>query len=284
MAFAAVVALLTVALTIMGLSLQPSNGPPTPSNELSLLSFSIEPRPNTSSLPASMSVTEAVDFLGGTATLLRFWVDANVPGAVSYAWTVMAVNFHGQLCSTRGGIRTSHGNLVPNTKIQNPQGALTEFQGATSSSDEQSTQEVFQLDLCWQSGGPGTLKDGYLTATLPEVEFTPAFGATVPYPWQPPEMLLNQTLGGGPQMSNTLAEYQQQAGQPPTDITADRWTWTNTLTNAATSNPRLINAVSLPQLQRENHNAFLSGVLFGVAAGAFIVLLQELLVPLRRRP
>ncbi|HMD46265.1 MAG TPA: hypothetical protein VKG43_08905 [Acidimicrobiales bacterium] len=282
--FALVMLVLTVALAVVGLHLEPSNGPPPPSHELSLLSITITPHPDPFDVLSPLAITEALQLTGGSSGELDLNVDANAPAAASYTWKVDAVYFHGQLCpQQRSGVHTSTGNLIANPKLQTPRNAYTEFSGQTSAGDQQAIGDIIQLDLCWTQGSPATLRDGYLTSTLPPLEYLPPFNpnatsVTVPT-WD-----LTQNLGGGRNTVDTLAEYQQQAGQPPTDISPSQWSWVSTLTDTSSNEPRLVNAVSLPQLQKENHDAFLAGVLFGIAGGALVAFLQEVLVPLRRRP
>jgi hypothetical protein len=82
------------------------------------------------------------------------------------------------------------------------------------------------------------------------------------------------TLNGG----NTT-DFAIQTEPQPTLSAPLSWTWTSK------DSPQVIQlaATNSSESQRENTNAFYSGVLFGVVGGALIALVTELVVPLRRR-
>ena len=75
------------------------------------------------------------------------------------------------------------------------------------------------------------------------------------------------------------SEYSLQAGAPFTSSDPFGWHW---LGNDAASQIQLT-AINIPVSQHEAYLGFVSGVLFGVAGGAFVALLQETLSPLRPR-
>ena len=77
---------------------------------------------------------------------------------------------------------------------------------------------------------------------------------------------------------NNTANFAIQTDPHPTVSAPTSWSWTTKDT------PQVIQvaATNSSDTQRENNDAFYSGVLFGVVGGALIALVTELVVPLRR--
>jgi hypothetical protein len=134
--------------------------------------------------------------------------------------------------------------------------------------------------LCvhWEAAAPLSLRGPYLT-----VRFPPLRGVSrdVPFTQIPQTGDLGVesitrvlTLNGG----NTT-DFAIQTEPQPTLSAPLSWTWTSK------DSPQVIQlaATNSSESQRENTNAFYSGVLFGVVGGALIALVTELVVPLRRR-
>ena len=74
------------------------------------------------------------------------------------------------------------------------------------------------------------------------------------------------------------AECSLQAGSLPTSSDPMGWHWAESY-----DGPIQLTAINISESQHETYLGFLSGVIFGVAGGAFVSLLQEALSPIRRR-
>ncbi|HWF14601.1 MAG TPA: hypothetical protein VG244_00325, partial [Acidimicrobiales bacterium] len=126
---------------------------------------------------------------------------------------------------------------------------------------------VFYVRLCWASNGPVSLNGSYLSARLPSV--TP-FGSTL---GRPGTRQLN--LG-----SLDQADYAVQSLQHPTSVTEGGWQWSARI---SPYEPLSFNAVNTSETQHDSYQAFLSGIVFGVAGGALVALIQEFVAPFRAR-
>ena len=75
------------------------------------------------------------------------------------------------------------------------------------------------------------------------------------------------------------AQYSLQAGTLPTSTDPDGWHWAAGQGNGSVQ----LTATNIQVSQHEAYLGFLSGVLFGVVGGAVVLILQELLEPIRIR-
>lgn len=134
------------------------------------------------------------------------------------------------------------------------------------------------LCIHWETDSPLSLGGPYLS-----VRFPPLRGVSKAIPYtQIPE---TGDLGAG-SISRVLyldggntANFAIQTDPQPTVSAPLSWTWTSK------DSPQVIQvaATNSSDVQRENNDAFYSGILFGVVGGALISLITELVVPLRRR-
>jgi hypothetical protein len=135
------------------------------------------------------------------------------------------------------------------------------------------------LCLHWTSGAPVGLSGPYLNARFPPLQgLTPGTPLTeVPVVGDVGDAGITRVLNlaGG----NT-AGYSVQSDPHPVPLGTSTWTWTTV------HSPQVIEltAVNTSDSQRESNNAFYSGILIGIAGGALISLLTELVVPLSRKP
>ena len=128
--------------------------------------------------------------------------------------------------------------------------------------------------FCWASGagGPVSLKGSYLSAQFPSIYFAD-------YALNPPDVSLTQYLV--PSHGDT-ANYALQAATAPTRSSAGQWEW-STSKYSIGSDPLRISAVDTNGTQHDSYRSFLSGIAFGVAGGALISLVTELVAPFTRR-
>jgi hypothetical protein len=127
------------------------------------------------------------------------------------------------------------------------------------------------VQFCWSSNGPAQLNGPYLNAQFPSVDARSNSRSGF--------IAVRTTAVLYPNAGNT-ADYVVQSPTTPTASTADSWRWTSTTTSAA-STPRL-SAVSTSASQHQTFRAFLSGIALGLAGGALIAILLELVGPISR--
>lgn len=134
------------------------------------------------------------------------------------------------------------------------------------------------LCLHWDSAAPLNVSGPYLSARFPPVR---GMSKDVPYTQEPQV----GDLGAGSVRrvlslhAGNTADFAIQSDPHPTVTVPTSWAW------AIKDTPQVIQvaATNSSDAQRENNNAFYSGVLFGVVGGALISLITELVMPLHRR-
>jgi hypothetical protein len=124
--------------------------------------------------------------------------------------------------------------------------------------------------LCWSSDGPVNLNGSYLSAQFPDVD---AHSNSQDRYVEVPVTLLLSADGG-----NT-ADYVIQSPSTPTTFSADSWQWSDQTTASA---PLRLTAVNTSASQHQTFKGFLSGIALGLAGGALIAILLELVGPLSR--
>lgn len=125
--------------------------------------------------------------------------------------------------------------------------------------------------LCWPSDGPVNLNGSYLSAQFPDVDaHSNSQNRYVEVP-----MTLVLYAGGG----NT-ADYAIQSRSTPTTFSADSWQWSAETTTASAL--LRLSAIDTSASQHQTFTAFLSGIALGLAGGALIAILLELVGPLSR--
>ncbi len=140
---------------------------------------------------------------------------------------------------------------------------------------------VLLVELCWYSGGPVGLDGAYLSAWLPpEIDFWPSGFARGVAALQVPSQEVTRISRTLEPNTGDTANFTVQSQVAPNASTASSWQWSTTL--SATTGVR-VSAVNVSTSQRGTYLSFLSGIAFGIAGGAVITILQELLGPLSRR-
>jgi hypothetical protein len=76
-----------------------------------------------------------------------------------------------------------------------------------------------------------------------------------------------------------LANYVIQSLTSASSANASSWTWDATVTTDVIR----VSAVNVSGTQHDNFLAFLSGITLGIAGGALMAILQEVVAPLSRR-
>lgn len=122
------------------------------------------------------------------------------------------------------------------------------------------------LTLCWTTAGVADLNGAYLSATFPGLESDDEAGVT--------EYAPMYGLSGTSELG-TAKDWTFQTQAPATEQSG--WSW------PSGAGPFGVAAVNTNTSQHDENLAFFSGVILGVAAGALISILTELVAPLSRR-
>lgn len=129
------------------------------------------------------------------------------------------------------------------------------------------------INLCWNRNAPLAFDGEYASASIPTV--SPHFAGGPDFPFHLAASLYFENPSQD--VRPIAAEYSLQAGSLPTSTDQLGWHWSDDPAGQIQ-----LTALSIPQSQHETYLGFVSGVMFGIAGGAFVALLQELLTPLRR--
>lgn len=122
------------------------------------------------------------------------------------------------------------------------------------------------LNLCWAKAGVADLNGAYLSATFPGLVSDDAAGVA--------EYSPTYALSGASQLG-TAKDWTFQTQAPAFGLTD--WSW------PSGAGPFSVAAVNTNTTQHDDNLSFFSGVILGVAAGALISILTELVAPLSRR-
>lgn len=140
-----------------------------------------------------------------------------------------------------------------------------------------------EVNLCWHRDAPLGFDGEYTAAALPAIsENNSRIRALIPnYSGHKSTLEVTQSLYFENPLQSTqpiTSEYSLQAGSLPTRTDPFGWHWSG-------NSGALIQLTALNILDSQHaaYLGFISGVMFGIAGGAFIALLQETLEPVRRR-
>ena len=243
---------LTIVTTWLGLVLDGSASSPAQLPVSPVLSVSFPPG---SAPPASLSV---YTFLEEAPAPVKLIVTASGEFGrhqSSVGWTLDIRGFTGYLCPGQAPLR-----MVPfiqqgkNAYIINGRSAVSQLGGSP----------FLAVRLCWDRGAPLIANGSYVSAAL-----SPVLAGT------PGTLTRSLVLNG-----SSLSSYTLAGGIPPTEESAQAWIWSGSLSGEVQDQARYeipIIAASLPGIQHDNHNAFYSGILFGIAGGAAVSLIPALL-------
>jgi hypothetical protein len=250
---------LAIVSSALGFAFQPSASTPPDVPNPPMLNLTFQ-----SGSPRYLSVYEFLEQTSGQLTELV--VDATgsfSPGQLSTRWTLGILGFTGHLCPKSA----SPARLVP------LRGFPHDFEmNANSNIPARSGQPFFVISLCWDNGAPLIANGSYISAALPAILVSPG---------QPGAVTRSLVLGG-----TSLSSYSLAGGISPTEVTARSWIWTDNLSSSFQSQARAeipIIASSLPGIQRDNRDTFLSGIFFGIAGGAAVSAIPAVLDASDRR-
>lgn len=260
----ATLTVIVVGLALFGWSLRPPSGgyPALPDNMVAALTPSVPDSANPSLVESLTHVS------GGSTVVLRSMrVDGAFP--VASGWSVYFYNLDPgyRLCSPPAAPSLYAGveaQRLPAQHLSHPKIASTS-PGFVNPVEVAGSGPMY-IELCWNSGGPVQANGAYLSA-----RFFPIQGNTL----EPVGLTRQLNVGSG-----TTADYSVQSVVLPTADYNTGWLWSQ----HPPSNVSLgVSAVNTTQTQHDNYQAFLSGIVFGVAGGAFVALIQEFVAPFRTR-
>jgi hypothetical protein len=258
-----VLAVIVTALTIVGIVFLPSSGGfPSVVNNMTL---SVEE----TGFPA---VNEVIDRVGNGSTLTIQGADTNPTDQHNQPYSVFIYNIgSAYLCTPDSVVVNGGGNSFP-VPHQHLQGSLpsTGGNGEVTSISEVTGHGYLFVRMCWKSRGPVALSGSYLSAQFPGFG---GYGSTSSY-------AVTHQLN--PVAGNT-SNYLLQSIEQPTSVIPTGWQWSG----YPRVLPIAVSAVNTSATQHDSYLAFLGGIAFGVAGGAAITLIQELLAPFsgrRRQP
>ena len=254
-----ILCVLTIVSFAFGFAFQPSaSTPPEVPNppELNLTFQSGSPR--------YLSVYSFLEQTSGQLTELV--VDATgvfTSNQSATHWTLGILGFTGYLCQKPA----SAPSLVPLAGFPHDY----EING-NSNIPATSGQPFLVIGLCWDNGAPLIADGSYISAALSPILSGPGQSGAVTR-----SLVLSGT---------SLSSYSLAGGIAPTEVTARSWIWTDNLGSSFQSQARAeipIIASSLPGIQRDNRDIFLSGIFFGIAGGAAVSVVPALLDASDRR-
>jgi hypothetical protein len=256
-------ALLTGGLAVFAWSLRPASGsfPVLETNMTSALTSSV---PGGAHLEMTESITHNPD--GGGTMILKEPL-TNVPQTGRWTADFFALDEGWRLCTPRV-LSLEDGSAIEQLEPQYVRTvmSITSTNPAFARPIEIHGSGAFYIKLCWASGGPVQVSGAYLSARF--VPVITSLGQSLVL-----TRLLN--LGDG-----TTADYSIQSAVQPSDPYTVGWKWA---VRPVASEPLEVSAVNASETQHDTYRAFLSGILFGVAGGAAVALVQELVAPFRAR-
>jgi hypothetical protein len=185
---------------------------------------------------------------------------------------MLIYNLHGgRVCTPKQSSRTTgdnvHVNPIPAFRVKHVHQPLSlgAFGGPQSWTRVDSVGPGVDVYICWSRDGAVSQVGAYLSAQFAPVSLL--YGRL-----QHVRSVL--ILKGA-----DTADYSIQSPVTPQKTNPTSWAWAQ----AASAQSIHLSAIDVTTSQYENHQAFLSGIALGIAGGALITILQELVAPFSRR-
>jgi hypothetical protein len=267
--FTAVIVLIALALVtvIYAAVLRPDTALPQPASSSIQVTFG--PTHLTSSpITMSLSLGQGPSYSGGGTTVTLdvtlIGTDFKYPGWQLLAYVPTGVHLVG---SPNNNPQT--GQLVPHLAA----GGASVYVKPGAQRDGTYSMSLYWNDL---NSGPLRVRGANLVASFPDVAVENQDASPVP----PPNVTLSRQLQPG-------SDYAYLGGPPPDHQDRFTWSWNPQTVNGGSGTaplPSLTLEARSATVDEQSHNdEFLSGILFGVAAAAFIAAIQELMNSARRR-
>lgn len=251
---------LGIATLVLGWALRPPGGAPPelpdspqlainfaearPVHDLAVVSYLVQAK-----VPQAVLKINASGFLGSRQQ--------------SVAWSMGVQGFTGKFCTPKA--------FRGNSKVEFLGYEDYRVYGTLKIPASSSAGSFLVVHLCWKSDAPLTVGSPYFSAAFPRILMPGQTG----------------TLTDVLQLRGTsLSSYSPAGGTAPEAVGRGTWAWTSALSGnfgsqAATEMP--VSGSSASEIQHENHNAFYSGILFGIAGGAALSVLPALTGVIDRR-
>jgi hypothetical protein len=254
-------ALLTVGLALFGWSLRPASGgySAVPSGlDLSL-----------TAAPPTLNLMESVAPSGEDGAMLTITGTSDLPDVVTEGrWTLLIDHL-----GSGGPCAPSYATVdYQRVRIERPhleRHATIRIGAAVFHEARITGNGPFFIQLCWTSNGPAALNGAYLSSRIPPLY--------VDIPGDTAEVTRQLHPG-----SFDTADYAIQSLRQPTSASPNAWQWAAPA-KFEFPQPIAFAAVNSSETQHDSYDAFLSGILFGVAGGALVSLIAELVAPFRSR-
>jgi hypothetical protein len=299
-----VLVVLSVIIGAIGFALRPGidKPPVVPNTDLALYVYQ-QGAPGTSSAdPTRLMVDETMEQRDPSTVLVQFDVFAVFAAARPVTWNLLGsrsssqpypcpdpydylgraepdpVNSQdGQL--TIGGQAVTQaelGDFTGHTSQKNASNVLGLYGLAPGVARAGSLAPIAEVDLCWTSDRPMAFDGEFASASLPGIE-APSSGNGSALPLDLTRNLYFDNYQEN--LQPVTAQYSLQAGTLPTSTDPVGWHWAAGQGNGSVQ----LTAINIQVSQHEAYLGFVSGVLFGVVGGAVVLILQELLEPIRIR-
>ncbi len=225
-------------------------------------------------------VTEIVTRTTDGGAQLEVRADQPVPGA----WTVSGAFLGGRVCTPKDETTVSSSEQSGQTAFGRPLsggvtiGLPTGKYRVTQATGPGGPHTVVAANgariyvrVCWGPGAPGApvkLNGSYLGALFPTND---------PDQTAPPVQVSGIIVANAGDTADFAIQSQTDASRATT--TSAAWSWVT----SSLAPPIHLTAVNTSEAQSDEYRAFLSGIVLGIAGGALITILQELIAPLNRR-
>ncbi len=251
-------AVLTVGLALFGWSLRPASGgyPVLETDMTATLT------PSVPSVVVEQSLTHSANG-GGSLTL----EGSSAPASQKWSVYLYKLDKGWRLCTPRQLTFDSGGALSVERLASHAHSACahSDRQRPRASRARLDGSGNFYMKLCWSESGPVQVNGAYLSAQ---------FIAVQRYPAPLDAMGRDLIIGEG-----TTADYSIQSPVQPSGADRGSFHWTRPQPISGLA----VSAVNASDTQHDSYQAFLSGILFGVAGGAGVALIQEFVAPFRTR-
>jgi hypothetical protein len=298
-----VLVVLSVIIGAIGFALRPGTDKPpvVPNTDLTLYVYQQGASRTSSVGPTRLMVDETMEQRDPSTVQAQFDVFAVFAAGGPITWSLLGprsssqpypcpdpydylgtaepdpVNF-GDGQSTIGGQAVTQaelGDFTGHTSQKNASNVLGLYGLAPGVVRADSLAPIAEVDLCWTSDRPMAFDGEFASASLPGIQAFSGNGSDLP-------LDLTRNLYFDNYQENlqpVTAQYLLQAGTLPTSTDPNGWHWAAGQGNGSVQ----LTATNIQVSQHEAYLGFVSGVLFGVVGGAVVLILQELLEPIRIR-
>lgn len=172
--------------------------------------------------------------------------------------------------------QTDLGNFTGNSSPKNAANTVGLYGMAPGVINAGNLAPIAEVDLCWTSDRPMAFDGEFASVSLPGI-VAPSLADGTQLPLELTRNLYFDNFKEN--LQPVTAQYSLQAGTLPTTTDPLGWHWAVGQGDGSVQ----LTATNIGVSQHEAYLGFVSGVLFGVVGGALVLVLQELLEPIRLR-